>query len=178
MIRKILPLLTLPLLLSCSDIIEPDDVGSVLLEIEVVNYAWTPTFFGFVVESDGHVYRYDRRGASWEEQDVYSPEELNQKFAPNRELVATRPASEVSGVADKVRDLPSRDDSEPVGRCADAGSLTYRAYKYNSHVARYVPVLLRVEGDWAQLNREPIAQELIAYIRALQLVQEFLGCDP
>jgi len=176
--RTIAAAFGLPLLLSCSDIIEPDDVGSVLLEIEVVNYAWTPTFFGFVVESDGRVFRYDRRGASWEAQDVYSPDELDRKFGSNRELVTMRPLGEVSNVAEKIRDLPSRNDSQRVGRCADAGALTYHAYKYNSHIERYVPVLLRVEGDWAQLNRQPIAQELIAYIRSLQLVQEFLGCDP
>ena len=170
--------LMMPFLVSCSDIIESNDIGSVLLEIELINYAWTPVHFGYVVEADGDVFRYDRQGALWEEQDVYSPDELDAKFSPNRQLVTTRPATEVNAVASRIADLPARNLSQPKSQCADAGALTYRAYKYNAPLARYIPVLLRVEGDWARQNTSAVAQELISYIRSLALHQEFPGCDP
>ena len=62
--------------------------------------------------------------------------------------------------------------------CADAGALTYRVYRYNAGSRTYEPVLLRVEGDYAQQNTSQAAQQLIDYVRSLNLLEELLGCDP
>jgi hypothetical protein len=162
----------------CSQITENSDTGAVLLEVELVNYAWVPTFKGFVVEADGKIHSYDRKGATWTEQDSYTPGQLDEKFAPNRALVTTRPTNEVADVANKVAALPNDNLSAPKMVCADAGTLTYRAYKYDAAAARYTPVLLRMEGDRAQQNTSAAAQDLISYVRSLGLLQEFIGCDP
>ena len=156
--------------------VEPDQV---LLEIEYVNYAWGQVFFGYVIDGDGEVFKYDRKGAPWRpaSKSSYTAAELADKFSLNRQLVTDRNDGEAREAASRIHSLASV-LSQPKSQCADAGVLTYRAYKYDPVVARYTPVLLRAEGDHAQVNTSAEAQQLIAYIRSLDLIDELLGCDP
>ena len=156
------------------------DEERVLLEVEYINFAWTPTYFGFFVDGSGRVFRYDRNGTTYPHQDntEWTIANLDDKFVPVRNQVMTRPAAEVLAL-DPLIDLAAGGTlSEPKVVCADAGTLTYRAYRYNADTGRYTAVPLRVEGDFAQENTSQAAQQLIAYIRSLGLMDELLGCDP
>lgn len=164
----------------CAEATGPDEADRVYFEIEYINYAWTPTYFGFIVEGSGRVFRYDRNAVQWQPQDdaSWTRETLEAKFAPNKTQVDSVSAAEVAAAAAKIDAAASGQLSPPRMQCADAGKLTYRAYRYSSETGRYSPVLLRVEGDVAQQNTSEAAQELIAYIRSLDLLEELLGCDP
>lgn len=164
----------------CAEVTGADEADRVYFEIEYINYAWTPTYFGFIVDGAGRVFRYDRNGAPWPYQDSasWTRERLDAKFVPIKRPLDSRPPAEVAAAAAKI-------DAAAVGQlsprriqCADAGTLTYRAFDYDPETARYSSVLLRVEGDIAQQNTSEAAQELIAYIRSLNLLEELLGCDP
>ena len=164
---------------SCMDPVEPFGGAQAVLEIEYINYAWTPTYRGFVVDVFGNVYSYDRQGRAWEHQDraTLTQEQLESKFT-GKTLVATRLPSEVEVMGLKAQAAASGALSERKMQCADAGILTYRAYVVEGDPPEYRPVLLRVEGDVAQVNTSESAQEVIAYIRSLKLMDELLGCDP
>ena len=165
----------------CDETTAPDsDDAPVLLEIEYVNYAWTPTYFGFFVDATGDVYSYDREGTPWPhgENSVVTEEELNEKFSLKRTLLSTRDSAEIALLKARISQVNASQVSAQKHQCADAGLLTYRAYKYNSGNRTYEPVFLRMEGDAAQQNISPAAQELIAYVRSLDLLEELLGCDP
>jgi len=45
--------------------VEPIPELRPLLEVEYTNYAWVPTWVGYVVGSGGEVVKYDRKGAPW-----------------------------------------------------------------------------------------------------------------
>jgi hypothetical protein len=166
---------------ACDETTAPDgNTGPVLLEIEYVNYAWTPTWFGFFVDASGDVYSYDREGMPWPhgEDRVITEAQLNDKFSLKRTLVTSRDTAEIAAVKARIPQVSSGQVTPEKMQCADAGLLTYRAYKYNAGNRTYEPVLLRVEGDAAQENLSPAAQDLIAYVRSLGLLEELLGCDP
>jgi hypothetical protein len=167
-------------LASCKDSAAPaGEIGQVLLEIEYVNYAWTPTFYGFVLEADGNVYSYDRDGQLWENTDnVLTEAELRAKVATNRMRVGTRDGEEVSMVSARIAEVEPDQLTDAVYRCADAGVLSYRAYRYNRINRSYQPIVLRSQGDLAQQNLSSAAQALIAYVRSLNLQSEFSGCGP
>ena len=168
-------------LAGCNDPSGPDSShGEILLEIEYVNYAWTPQFFGFFVDAQGDIYSYNRGGTPWvpTSDRAITPEQLAEKFSLQRTLVGTRDSSEVVTVATRINQVNNNQLTPATNTCADAGALTYRAYRYNADNRTYIPVLLRVEGDIARVNTSPAAQDLIAYIRALGLLEELLGCDP
>lgn len=156
------------------------DSERIVLEIEYINYAWEPTYFGFFVDGTGRIFRYDRNGAAWPDQDAasWSVRELDDKFVPVRNQVDEVPSAEIAALA-PVIDAAAAGTLSPVkSECADAGTLTYRAYRYNPDDGRYSAVLLRQEGDHARQNTSQAAQQLIAYIRSLELLEELLGCDP
>jgi hypothetical protein len=178
--RSIL-LLSALALAACNDTTGPDEeTGPILLEIEYINYAWTPQFFGFYVDASGDVYSYNREATPWShgEDRTITEEQLNDKFSLKRVLVTTRDSTEVAVIANRIAEVNTNQVSQPSNQCADAGALTYRAYRYNPGNRTYQPVVLRVEGDFAHQNTSPAAQDLIAYIRSLGLIQELLGCDP
>jgi hypothetical protein len=166
---------------ACEETTGPGSDGApALLEIEYINYAWTPTYFGYFVDATGDVYSYDRQGTPWPHGEAreITEEELAEKFSLRRVLLATRDSAEIVDVVANIGQLDESQVTVEKLQCADAGLLTYRAYKYNAGNRTYQPVLLRVEGDVARQNLSPAAQELIAYLRSLELLQELLGCDP
>jgi hypothetical protein len=166
---------------ACNEATGPDSATApVLLEIEYINYAWTPQYFGFFVDATGDVYSYDREGTPWAhgEDRTITEEHLNDKFSLKRTLVTTRDTSEIRQVANRIAAVNTNQLSQEKIACADAGALTYRAYRYNPANRTYTPILLRVEGDRAQENTSQSAQDLVAYIRSLDLLDELLGCDP
>ena len=166
---------------ACDEATAPDgDAAPVLLEIEYVNYAWTPTYFGFFVDATGDVYSYDREGQPWAhaEERVITEEALNEKFSLKRTLVSTRDTAEIAVLKARIAQVSESQVTPEKFECADAGLLTYRAYRYNPANRTYQPVILRVEGDAAQENTSQAAQDLIAYVRSLDLLEELLGCDP
>lgn len=177
---KYAPLLGV-MLMGCQEATGPEfATGAVLLEIEYINYAWTPTFFGYYLDAAGNVYAYDRNGTPWPPggKPAFTQDELEEKFARGRILHATRDSAEVAEVTSRIVQIdPARVTAEKQ-ECADAGLLTYRAYQYDPDTRTYQPVLLRAEGDVAQENTSPAAQALIDYIRSLDLLEELLGCDP
>jgi hypothetical protein len=168
-------------LAACNETTAPNAEGTqVLLEIEYVNYAWVPQYFGFYVDDAGDIYSYDRQGTPWQhgEDRTITEEQLNEKLSLRRTLLATRDSVEVAVVANRIAEVNTGQMSQPKAQCADAGALTYRAYKYNPGNRTYQPIVLRVEGDIAQQNTSQAAQQLVAYIRSLDLLEELLGCDP
>ena len=174
-------LLAAAALAGCNETTGPEELGSrVLLEIEYINYAWTPTYKGFYLDASGNVYSYDREGAPWEhgERSTVTAEQLQEKFSLKRTLVGNVDSVAVTPVAAKINLVNKTQLSATKAECADAGILTYRAYNYNASKRTYEPILLRVEGDFARQNTSTPAQELIAYIRSLGLFTEMLGCDP
>jgi hypothetical protein len=164
----------------CGLINEVQNDTRILLEIEYINNAVGPTYSGFVIEGSGDIYRYDRQGAAFAFQDSaeLEPADLEGKFAPVKTLVATRPPEEILPLLNLINVAATGDYSEPKQECADAGTLSYRGYEFDTIRGRYNPVLLRSEGDFAVVNTSQAAQELIAYIRSLDLIEELLGCDP
>ena len=180
-ITHMLPILALAAAASgCGLINEIENDTRVLLEIEYINNAFEPTYHGFLIEGSGDISRYDRQGAPYAFQDSaeIAPSDLEGKFAPVKTLIVTRPPEEITPLLTLIEVAATGDYSEPKAECADAGTLTYRAYVFDTIKGRYLPVVLRIEGDFAVVNTSQAAQELIAYIRSLDLIEELLGCDP
>ena len=179
---RLLPILALGAIASgCGLINEIENETRVLLEIEYINNAVGPAYHGFVIEGSGDIFRYDRQGAPFAYQDSaeIEPNDLEGKFAPVKSLIVTRPPEEITPLLTLIEVAATQAEySDPKLACADAGTLTYRAYMFDTIKGRYIPVVLRIEGDFAILNTSQAAQELIAYIRSLDLIDELLGCDP
>jgi hypothetical protein len=163
----------------CSDSVGLQEQDRVLLEIEYINYAFNPTYFGWFIDASGRVFRYDQDLPTAPNTSIaeWTPEELSEKFGIYFE-VAQRPLAEINGLDAQISAAAAGSLSPAKMECADAGTLTYRAFTYDRQDEVYRSVLLRVEGDVARQNTSQAAQQLIAYIRSLQLLPELEDCDP
>ena len=164
---------------SCSDAVGLQNEERVLIEIEYINYAFGAVYFGWFIDASGRIFRYDQDLAEAPNPDIaeWTPEELSEKFGIYYE-VARRPVAEVAALDAQIAAAEGGALSPLKAECADAGRLTYRAFRYDRQDELYRAVFLRVEGDVARQNTSQAAQQLIAYIRSLNLLPELLGCDP
>lgn len=180
--RKLATIVLLLAAAGCRSISDPiDRNGTALFEIEYVNYAWVPTWKGFYIDSGGSVYSYDRSAV----RDSYPPQktefthdELMEKYAVKRAHVRELAINEVLQKFDLIGGAAAGSLSPPRSRCADAGVLSYRAYRYDFAKKRYVQVLLYEQGDRAQANLAAEGRQLFQWLDGLKLMQRFEGCEP
>ncbi len=158
---------------------EPPLTSSAVLEVQYVNFAWFPTWKGFVIDSAGGVYSFDLAGKQWAVADPEHPTraELAAKYASGRTLVRTLPASEARELFALVREAAAGSVTSPVNRCADAGYLTYSAYQATAG-ERSERILLRAEGDEIRDNRASAARQLARRLASLGLMTPIEGCQP
>ena len=167
---------------ACGSINEPvARGGTVLFEIEYVNYAWVPTWKGYYIDSGGSVFSYDRSTVK----STYSPDktefthdELMQKLSSNRSHVRELAINDVLGKFDLIVPAARGSLTTPRERCADAGLLTYRAYRYDFSKERFVQVMLYQQGDRAQANLSAEGKQLFEWLDSLKLMTRFGGCEP
>ena len=150
-----------------------------LFEVEYVNYAWGRAWNGLVIDRSGDIYAYDHGHEIWEpsSDDSYLETELDDKYAHGSryigridEATIALQFSRISSVGDHFLN--------PHQACADAGSITYRAFRYESGTGRYRPLLLREEGDLPKQNLSDAAENLATWLRSLVLTLEDTGVTP
>jgi hypothetical protein len=166
---------------ACSQVIggEPLEPGSVLFEVEYVNFAWAPTWYGFYVDREGNVFGYrldDPRPTDSDE--VFSEAELREKYDQNPELLKTLPADEVLARYQRVGEAIAGPYTDPRGTCADAGGASYSAMVYDPSTGAYRRVLLRETGDIARANLSGAARELFAWLKQIDPRFSNPACDP
>jgi hypothetical protein len=166
---------------SCTEPLAPPDPGSVLFEVESINFAWGRSWSGFVVDAEGRVYSYDLgdTNLSPPEGDVFAATELEAKYAHKRRLVTTVAAAEAASRYARVADALAGPLTPPKGVCADAGTVRYSALLYDASAGTYRRLLLHQRGDVAQANTSPAARELYRWLE--QVTSTGIGaefCNP
>ena len=150
-----------------------------LFEVEYVNHAWGLAWNGLVIDRSGDIYAYDHGHAIWEpsNSDTYTETELETKYTHASRYVGridqatiTQQFSRIGSVGDHFLN--------PHQACADAGSITYRAFSYEPSTGEYRPLLLREEGDIPRKNVSNAADELASWLRSLVMTLEDVGVTP
>jgi hypothetical protein len=148
----------------------------IVFEAEYVNYAWGYQHKGIVVDNQGNVYEYDRKGTRWmhDEKEPLREQDLLNKYINTKPLRTLDAAT----LRDKFAlALAIKNDvSDMKSRCADAGTWTLWAYQQTNGV--YAATLLFRAGDIAQENRSASARELTAWVRALDERLKTMPCEP
>jgi hypothetical protein len=145
---------------------QTDSGQRILFEMEYVNFAWGHQHRGFYVDSDGGVWTYDVSGTPWEpaRHDAYTLEELEAKYGSRREPLTTVPARKIEEMRRLIESASRGGLTEPVGNCADFGSITYRAFEYDADGSLYRPVLLYQAGDVALKNTSLSAARITGWL--------------
>jgi hypothetical protein len=139
-----------------------------LFEVEHINMAWIPRWVGSVIERDGSVYAYDRSEVGWPRTSstLFAEDELRDKYSVARRLIGHVDADVLVRQFERIRGVGD-DFDETIRLCADAGVLTYRAWRYHSAEGLYEPLTLREEGDVGRRNTSDAAEALAEWLREL-----------
>ena len=150
-----------------------------LFEVEYVNHAWGLAWKGVVIDREGNIHAYDHSQEIWDLNDngSFSKMELEEKYAHEARYIGR--IDEATIVQQFARIGAVDDDpSDLLHLCADAGGLTYRAFRYDSASGLYHPLLLRLEGDFAKQNSSNAAEDLAEWLRSLLLNLDDAGVQP
>ena len=152
---------------------------SYLFEIEYVNHAWGLAWNGLVIDRSGDIYAYDHSHEIWEPSgaDSYTEMELKEKYEHESRYIGRIDAATIALQFGRISSVGDH-FLNPTQSCADAGSITYRAFRYESAADRYRPLLLREEGDFPKQNLSDAAENLGAWLRSLVLTLENAGVTP
>jgi len=178
-----LTLIVTAIVSACSDSPSAATVDDIeqeyLFEVERVNYAWGFDWVGLVIDREGNVYAFDHSHEPWEpaSNDSYSGAELLDKYEHGMRLAGNidqrtlvRQFNRISDVGDSFQ--------EPLISCADAGQLTYRAFRYAAETELYVPLVLREEGDRPRQNTSNAGEDLSDWLRNLIPTLDEPGITP
>jgi hypothetical protein len=152
----------------------------VLFEVDYQNYAWGFMWRGFYVDADGGVWQYgdsvstDRTA----QKDAYTQEELVEKYSTQRERIGTVDEDELREMAGLIPAAAGGRLTEPVGRCADFGVITFHAFEYDADEGLYHPVLLYQAGDMARENTAESARRLTEFLTGIDDQYELTDCLP
>ena len=176
---RLVTLALLPLA-GCAGITTPIITSSTVFEVEYVNFAWVPTWRGFAIDSTGTISRYDLRGQPWQPKDEELPTraELAAKHHTNAVPVGSVGDAELQAMQERAGPAAAGPLSAPQYGCADAGTVTYSVYLLDAGRGGYRRVVLRREGDIAQLNQSAPGRALADWLRTLQLLPTIDGCQP
>jgi hypothetical protein len=103
--------------------------------------------------------------------------ELEAKYQPQRSVIGQIDPDELQDRFGQINGVGD-DFSAPNYRCADAGSLQYFAYHFDSETDRYRPMKLREEGDAPTQNRGGTAPSLSEWLRSVVLALDVEGVRP
>ena len=157
-----------------------DDIEqSYLFEVEYVNHAWGLAWTGLVVDRSGDIYAYDHGHAVWgpSSADVYTETELESKYTHASRYIGRIDQATIALQFSRIGNVGDH-FLNPQQACADAGSITYRAFSYESSHGEYRPLLLREEGDIPKKNVSSAAEELANWLRSLVMTLEDVGVTP
>jgi hypothetical protein len=166
---------------SCGEPLTFPEPGTVLFEVESINFAWGRSWHGFVVEADGRIYSYDLGDTDLlpPEGDDFAAGWLEAKYSHGRRQVGAVSAAEAAARYALVGDALRGGITEALGVCADAGTVRYSALLYEPTLGRYRRLLLHQRGDVAQTNTSAAARELYRWLAEVTSTEVGdTGCDP
>lgn len=174
--RIILFLLVFTFLTGCSehdsiDMPVPGLSQQYVFEVEFENHAWGHQYYGYVVDVDGIVYRYDYSGentfeASWYHPDdpVFPQDELDAKYGMSPIAVDTLGSEDLSEAIQLIAGAAGGRLTDPNAVMADAGVARYSCFTYSDDTEIYNKVLLLQDGDILILNTSSDAIDLINWL--------------
>ena len=143
----------------------------IYFQYEYVNNAWGRQHTGWLIDSLGNVYSYNRP-EEWNNLDSLNKID-SEKFHANLEycdsILFTVDKTELFKKIDLIPKASQGKISDPVHEMYDAGITTFSAFILNSETNKYECILLIQYGDFRRENDAAEANELYNYLEEIRL---------
>jgi hypothetical protein len=139
---------------------------------EYHNQAWGYQRRGVVLDTLGHVWRYNIKSMPnalvnpWQPKDLTSMSEEELKLRYNGATTTDQVvlAAEIAANLPLIAEAAAAKPTEPKGVGADMGSNTLYCYTYDAGKRTYAQIMLDQKGDWESTNPSTAAKTLGAWL--------------
>ncbi len=176
------------LLWSCSDSINYPEISpeqKFLFEFEFMNAAWGWMHYGFYIDNEGNVYKFESPldldiEDQWRPNSngYYSETDLLEKYSLQREFIMKIEIADLIVKMGRIGYASKGELSAPQHVMADAGSSRFRCYVYHDNIRgldRYEEILLLEEGDLLIENLSPDAKYLYNWLKSIHDEHVYTG---
>lgn len=144
-------------------------VQKYLFEVEYANRAWGFHHYGIWIDDAGGVWRYDLAEGEGELKGTgpYKGSDLQARYTHKKEYVATIPSDSLRRMSALIAAASLGRSSDTTMPMADAGTVLYRAWKFDAASDTYREVGLRMRGDMHYDNLAPEAAAIADWLETL-----------
>ncbi len=146
--------------------------SQILFQVEYVNHAWGFSHAGFIVDSTGNVYCFDKPD-SWTFCEIgksISEANMHKNFLATDSICYTIARSELTEMLQLLENTKNGNISEPTSVMADAGITSYLGFSFDENTKNYNSILIKQTGDWEITNSESDAEKLFQKLEDISLL--------
>lgn len=168
------------IVLSCSESINYPEIPpeqKFLFEFEYINGAWGWNHYGFYIDNEGNVYKFESPldvpvDQHWipSSTGFYSEEDLLRKYEMQKEFIMRIEMDDLAVRRDRIGYASKGELTDREHVMCDAGVTRYRCYVYYDDITgpeKYEEILLHEEGDTYVENLSPDAKYLYTWLKSL-----------
>ncbi len=157
------------LLAGCEKEYEAPEDQPVFFEYRYVNYAWSYSEHGWLINADGDVRRYDLPDDFRlpDSTGYISAEDLIHNLSQTELLIGSIEANDLDHYVGLIPGAADGEILKSQNVMADAGSSVLSCYLYDSDRDMYQYVFLASSGDWEQLNDSREAEILVDWLKEI-----------
>lgn len=148
-----------------------DSNQKVYFQYQYLNYAWSYQNKGWIIDSTGNVYTFDKPD-NWNFVDstgIISEAHMNENLAKTT-LATTKIDRTIVNEKIKLIDKAAAGElTKPKNEMADFGAITYASYIYDKEKKQYKEVLLNQYGDWSIENQSQEAKALFEWLKTIKV---------
>jgi hypothetical protein len=147
----------------------PPNTSKIVFESEYINFAWSYMHSGWLMDSAGNIYTYNRP-VNWNFPDstgTITEIEVEANLSKTQ-LSPTKIDKQV--LKEKINLIAKASRGEVTPRqhaMYDAGTGAFYVYVYRN--GQYTRILIHLQGDWESTNKSPEAQALYNWLSSLKL---------
>jgi len=141
----------------------------VLFQVDTVNYAWGFQYRGWMVDSCGNVYCFDKP-ENWtfcDDKGFITDSAMTINLNSTDGICGHIDLAELHSMAALIGAASKGKISKPINECEDAGVTSYQAYVYDAVSLKYQRVILRQVGDWSSENESAPGKVLADWLDGL-----------
>jgi hypothetical protein len=130
------------------------DKQAILFEFEHINYAWSYKHYGFIIDNEGNVLKYNNP-ESWNFPDTelrISEDDVAENISMCTYSGIKIPKSELQKYSNHIKNISSSKVTALKNVADDAGSTEYICYQYSESSGMYKGTIIKMEGDFTCEN--------------------------
>lgn len=142
----------------------------ILFQQEYINYAWSYQHYGYIIDSDGNVFSFNKPAIwNYPDKDNKLSEQQAKENISNCTFTGKQiPKTELQKYINYINNISASRISSPRNVGADMGSLIYYCYQYSESSLTYKATKIKMEGDVQCENLNFFSKKVVDWMNEIR----------